>query len=549
MIRANAWTLGLIACATLAACGGGGSDSPATPSSVTIAGTAAKGAALAGAAVSIKCAAGTGTATTGSDGKYSVAITGANLPCALKVVGTEGSVFHSVVAGTGSTGTFAANLTPLTEMLVAKLAGTSPGAFFNGFASGTAVTSASLADAIAYVKSALAGATDLTGVNPATDALTVGDAHDQKIDAAMARLASIGVTLEQAIAAILANPSAPDVVAAPLRLAASDCAWLKSGKYRMINPYETDPKWQAHVLNVNAGTKTFTDQDGIPGSLTPNGACQYTIADSDATHRVMVSSGGVLVVHTQSTAVPPVPLSVTVGLPEQTLPVSTFAGTWNFADWIDSDSATGKIAAALEIAVDNTGQITAVSACMGLAACTSEGGPFPKLTVNATSGGFDMVANGASVGRAFVYKTLGGKMVAVVVLADGEFLVGTLKEALGTLPAVGTVSDFRQFSLNGNGTLSALSEDFTTVTANDTTARTVTRQLNSNGRIDTLGYDKPRNGLRHRSPNSCSIGGVASNCAEFVQLPLQGMGITLTLSVGTNPATTFYQVSVGKPAN
>ena len=42
--------------------------------------------------------------------------------------------------------------------------------------------------------------------------------------------------------------------------------------------------------------------------------------------------------------------------------------------------------------------------------------------------------------------------------------------------------------------------------------------------------------------------GVASNCAEFVQLPLQGMGITLTMSVGTNPTTAFYQVSVGKPA-
>lgn len=549
MNTANAWTLGLVACAALAACGGGGSDTPAAPSAVTIAGTAAKGAALAGAAVSIKCATGTGTATTGSDGKYTVTITGANLPCALKVVGTEGSVLHSVVAGTGSTGTFAANLTPLTEMLLAYLAGTSPGTFFNGFASSTAVTAASLTDAIAYVKAALAGATDLTGVNPATDSLAVGDAHDQKIDAAMARLASIGVTLEQAIAAILANPSAPDVVAAPLRLAASDCAWLKSGKYRMINPYETDPRWQAHVLTVNAGTKTFTDQDGVLASLTPNGACQYTIADSDATHRVMVSSGGVLVVHTQSTAVPPVPLSVTVGLPEQTLPASYFAGTWNFADWIDSDSATGKIAAALDFAIDNTGQVTAVAACMGLAACTPESGPFPKLTANATSGGFDMVANGASIGRAFVYKTLGEKLVAVMVFADGEFIIGTRKEVLGTLPAVGTVSDFRQFSLNGNGTLSTLSEDFTTVTANDATARTLTRQLNSTGRIDTLGYDKPRDGLRHRSLNSCSIGGVASNCAEFVQLPLQGMGITLTMSVGTNSATAFYQVSVGKPAN
>ena len=47
----------------LAGCGGGGGGSggPAAPSSLTIAGTAAKGAALPGATVSIRCAAGTGT--------------------------------------------------------------------------------------------------------------------------------------------------------------------------------------------------------------------------------------------------------------------------------------------------------------------------------------------------------------------------------------------------------------------------------------------------------------------------------------------------------
>lgn len=315
----------------------------------------------------------------------------------------------------------------------------------------------------------------------------------------------------------------------------------------MINPYETDPKWKAHVLTVDAVARTFTDQDGVPGSFTPNGACQYTIADSDATHTVMVSSAGVLVVHTKSTAVPPVPLSVTIGLPEQSLPASEFAGTWNLANWIASETTPGSIAAALEVAIDATGQVTAVSACLGLAPCIPDSGPFPKVTANASSGGFDMVVNGASEGRAFVYKNLAGKMVFVGVFNDGEFVVGTRKESLGTLPAVGTVSNIRQLSLNGSGTISALNEDSTTVTAINATARTITRLLASNSRVDTLTYDKPRNGLRYRAPNSCTTNGVASNCSEIVQLPLQGMGITLTLSVGINPATTFFQVSIGKP--
>jgi hypothetical protein len=40
---------------------------------------------------------------------------------------------------------------------------------------------------------------------------------------------------------------------------------------------------------------------------------------------------------------------------------------------------------------------------------------------------------------------------------------------------------------------------------------------------------------------------MASNCAEVVQLPLQGMGVAVTMSVGSSPATAFYQVTVGKP--
>jgi hypothetical protein len=548
MIKANGWALALVATAALAACGGGGSDTPATPSAVTIAGTAAKGAALAGATVSVKCAAGAGTATTGSDGKYTVTITGANLPCALKVVGTEGSVFHSVVAGTGSTGSFAANITPLTELLLAKLAGATPSSFFGGFGGSSSVSAAAVTDAIAYVKSALAGAADLTGVNPATDALVVGDVHDQKIDAAMARLASIGVTLDQAIAAIVANPAAPDVVAAPLRLSASDCAWLKSGKYRMINPYETDPKWKAHVLSIDAAAKTALDQDNVTTAFTSDGGCQYTVDDVDSTTKVMVSSGGVLVAFSQSKTNAAI-RSVTIGLPEQTLPLSEFAGTWNLAGWDPASgiATPGFVAQTDEATIDANGNITAVSHCLGLAACAVGGAPFGVIAANAASGGFDIKEGGVATGRAFPFKTLSGKAVFVVISNDGQFTVGTRKETLGTLPAVGAVSNFREFTLNGNGTVSNLIANTVTVTATDAVAKTVTRIRAADSRVDSLGYDKPRDGLRYRAPNSCTINSVASNCAETVQLPLQGMGITLSLSVGTNPTTASYNVSVGKP--
>lgn len=544
----KAMSSGLLAAAMLAACGGGGSDAPpATPSSVTFSGTAAKGAALAGAAVTIKCAAGTGTATTGADGKYTAAITGASLPCALKVVGTEGSVFHSLVAGTGTTGAFVANITPLTEMVVAKVAGASPAAFYGGLGSSTVVTAASVTQANDYLKVALAGVADLTGVNPVADALAVGNPLDLKIDAVMSALAAAGVTLESVAATIVANPTAPAVISAPLAPKAGTCAWLKTGKYRAISPYESDPTLNNSLVDIDAVALT-AKQGGQTVTLTDKGACQYGFNDPDGyVNTVMVASSGMLVSHNQYPD--GTQRSAGLAVPEQTLPVSEFAGTWNIVGWDPaSGSATpGYVAQTGEVTFDATGQMTAVSDCLGLAACTTETGALPKFVANATGGGFDMIENGSNNARIFLFKTLAGRAVMVFISNDGQFIVGTRKTAIAALPAVGTVSNFREFSLNGNGSISPLSDESITVTAIDTTANTATRIRARDSRVDTLSYNKPRDGLRYRAPNSCTVNGVASNCAGTVQLPLQGLGITLSASIGTSPTNAFISVSVNKP--
>ena len=109
------------------------------------------------------------------------------------------------------------------------------------------------------------------------------------------------------------------------------------------------------------------------------------------------------------------------------------------------------------------------------------------------------------------------------------------------------MTNYRQVLWNGNGSVGTVNEDTTTITASDAVARTTTRLLASTNRVDTLSYDKPRDGLRYRAANTCSITGVASTCAEVVQMPLQGMGITLTMSVGSDPASAFYQAAVNKP--
>jgi hypothetical protein len=542
------WTLIGIA-ATLVGCGGGDSGSePPSTGSITLSGTAAKGAALAGATVTAKCAAGTGIGTTSSDGRYNMTIAGAALPCALKAAGTDGTVFHSLVGGSGSSGTYTANITPLTEMVVAQVAGASPASYFGGFGNGSTLPGLQVAGAIAYVQAALAPLASLNGVNPLTDALTVGNALDQKIDAVMAGLVSAGLTLEQVSTAIAANPKAPGVVAAPLAPAATTCAWLKSGRYRMVTPYEPDPQLRAPVFEVNAAALTVS-LNGVTAPLADNGGCQFSLTEADGfVNKVIVSSAGVMLAYNQYPDGSQ--RSAGVGLPEQTLPVSEFAGTWNVAGWDPASGVAtpGFVAQTAEVTIDATGQVTAVSDCLGLAACTGVDGPFPSLAGNA-AGGFDMADGGVPFARVFLFKTWTGQAMFVFISEDGQLLVGTRKQAIATLPAVGAVTNYREFALNGNGTISNLLDETVTVTAVNATTRTVTRLRTRDSRVDTIAFDKPRDGLRYRAQGSCTHGvtGAALNCAETVQLPLQGMGITLAMSVGIDPTTAFMSVAINKP--
>ena len=113
--------------------------------------------------------------------------------------------------------------------------------------------------------------------------------------------------------------------------------------------------------------------------------------------------------------------------------------------------------------------------------------------------------NGLAVGRVFLYKALVGRKVAVGLNADDSLSIAVPMNPLPALPAVGTVNNFRIFQINGNNSVSALTEDSVTTTATDSNAKTVTRLLASNNRVDMLTYDKPRDGLLYRAGNSCTI--------------------------------------------
>jgi hypothetical protein len=197
----------------LSACGGGSS------SSGTLSGTAAVGSPIALADVKIVCAGGSTLSTsTDSLGAWSKALSGQTLPCAVEV--TNGKVngvtntvaYHSLALTAGTV-----NVTPLSDLLVANLAGKNPSTWFAGLNTNPgstlgAVQAKTVDAALAQVRAALPALTALANSNPITQAFTAasGNAVDDMLAALAAALTSPGAydTLLTAATAATITPPA-----------------------------------------------------------------------------------------------------------------------------------------------------------------------------------------------------------------------------------------------------------------------------------------------------------------------------------------------------
>jgi hypothetical protein len=182
--------------AVLAACGGGDSAPAATS---TVSGTAATGAAIASGTVTLKCVGGsTSAATTGTDGSFTVDVTSVTLPCVAKVeyknAAGATAQLYSLITAAGT-----ANITPLTNLLVAKLSGSSAASAFDGFTAttGKALTAAQIKTAADAVRAYLVTlGVDVTNfpADPigtkfvAKNGSTDGDAADKLLDALKTKL-------------------------------------------------------------------------------------------------------------------------------------------------------------------------------------------------------------------------------------------------------------------------------------------------------------------------------------------------------------------------
>jgi len=181
-----------VASAILWGCGGSTSVTP-----LTVSGVAATGAAMSGATVSVQCVNGVlATGKTGTDGSFSVPVSG-SFPCMLEVSDATHKL-HSVANGSGLSAT--ANVTPLTEQMVASLSSDSvdTAAFFATFGAGkaSAVAPEKLADAQKLVLD------DLKAKNVDTSAL-----HDLISDKLVAKSGSqTGNALDAVLDAVAATP-------------------------------------------------------------------------------------------------------------------------------------------------------------------------------------------------------------------------------------------------------------------------------------------------------------------------------------------------------
>lgn len=286
----------VVAC-ILTACGGGGSSPVESfADDLNLVGTAAADVALSSAAVSVKCATGQSQTITSGDGSFSITLRSGGLPCMLEVSGS-GRVYRSAVAGSGA-GTYRVNANPLTELVVARIAGENgitPAALYSAFGSNNAaVTSTSLSAAVSYMRNALAGLLDLTGLNPLSDVLvaangtTTANALGAKLSELQTKLSASNTTLDTLAAAISngqsdPTPLAPKVTAQPLSasvVAAQPVTFSVVASSALPASYQ----WQKST----DGGATFVDVPGATGA-------SYTVAtpqmsDTGSLLRVRVSS-------------------------------------------------------------------------------------------------------------------------------------------------------------------------------------------------------------------------------------------------------------------
>jgi hypothetical protein len=292
----------------LVACGGGGSGTSASSSS-SISGLAATGAGIANATVTAKCAGGAPlTGTTDSVGSYNLVLDGRTLPCMVQVTGGTPSVtLHSFAQAAGRV-----NVTPVTDLIVAKALGSDPATAFTAYiaANGTSIEMG-LTAAKSYVSTQVNSITGSTIADPMTGTFAIGDADDKVLDALGNAMTAASKTIAdlrtQAQSGATLTSTVPAHLAAPTGLTASASSSSSIGLSWTAVPGATGYKiyraTSASVATSGTATATSTATTYSDTGLTASTAYYYKVvpnnsvvsagaASSEATATTSASGGG-----------------------------------------------------------------------------------------------------------------------------------------------------------------------------------------------------------------------------------------------------------------
>ena len=293
------------AAAALVACGSDGDDGTngVVPTPHTLSGVAAVGAPIVGGTINVSCAGGASlSTTTAADGAWQVTTSGQTLPCAVQVQGgTAGGVansaaWHSIAFDFGNV-----NVTPLTELVLARSIAGDPRAWFAAPAFAQ-VDAAAVDAALTRVVAALGVSDELDGRNPLTARFEAvsGDTIDDVLQALSSALQTLGTDFATLLAAAGNNDFAafaglPNAVASALNGGSSTgCTTGSEMSFsagQAAGPYSNGQKAcvQGSATTLKIDAKTLSNPTPNPNVSAPYAA--YVFVDAGLNYELVLKNG------------------------------------------------------------------------------------------------------------------------------------------------------------------------------------------------------------------------------------------------------------------
>lgn len=578
---------GLILSGALTMTGCGGSSGGNTPETapaqsaapITLSGTAAGGAAIAGGTVNVKCATGTGTATTAADGTYTLTLTGI-APCMLQVTdpNNAANVFYSAV----QVGTTTANITPLTSLIVANAIGADPATAYTSFSSTTAsnITTSTLSAAVTNVSTALATSLNITipsGTNPLTVTFTAatetttGSALDKAIDALVSSLAAANVPLSTLTTAVASSTSVTAATTAVANAAAasniatsalSNCPYAPSGPWlvatmgaRSFKTVNLDFSKMTGVGGVAEGSPNYTITQMVDSSNNPI-TCAFQITSSSTTDpfsmafRVSqsgVAAGGAIPTATASpTNILLSALNFGMAVPQQsTIKLADLAGTWNIVSLAQGTLTSPWNTWFGQGVRDSSGSGQTYTCSGGLTCATSATWTSTLAQDSADPNGiFTSTRSDGTVRKVAAYRSPSGDMIELILGPSGttsgdDFGVASQRVSPLPLRAVNSTWTSNVWVITNASDLSGgLQQNarLYSFTVNSITSNSYTRTDSISSVTDVVNVDDPRPYMQRRPAIAATS--TQNGLAEWIMVTGLGWGVFATTGTGgptTNP--------------